>query len=70
MNDELYKLTKNTNNKTLENGIKIYVNKKWKNILVNIFINDATITNTRNSDRDDLYSLVNKKLTANNFIKS
>jgi hypothetical protein len=69
MNDELYRIKQNPNKNTLENGIKIYINKKWKNILVNISINDNTLINTKNSDRDDLYSLINKKLTANNFIK-
>jgi hypothetical protein len=68
MNDELYKINQNPNKKTLENGIKIYINKKWKNILVNIFVNDNSLFNLKNSDRDELYTLINKKLTANNFI--
>ena len=68
MNDELYKLTNNPSNKTLENGIKIYINKKWENVLVNIFVNDNTLTNLKDADRDDLYLTINKKLTAKNFI--
>ena len=70
MNNELYKITNNPNNNTLENGITIYINKKWKNILINIFINDNTLSNLSNSDRDDLYISLNKKLTAKNFIDS
>ena len=68
MNDELYKLTNNPYNKTLENGIKIYINKKWENVLVNIFVNDNTLINLTNADRDELYLTINKKLTAKNFI--
>ena len=67
MNEELYRITNNLNNKTLENGIKIYVNKKWKNVLINIFFNDNTLDNLSNSDRDELYSSLYKKLTAKNF---
>jgi hypothetical protein len=67
MNDELYKMKSNINNKTLENGIRIYVNKKWKNVLINIFVNDNTLNNLSNSDRDELYNSLYKKLTAKNF---
>ena len=39
----------------LNNGITIYINHMYQNILINISINDNTITNLSNSDRDSLY---------------
>jgi len=61
---------------TLDSGITIYINKKWKNVLVNITINDNTITSdkiimdeTRNLERDSLYVLTNGRLTTANFIR-
>jgi hypothetical protein len=45
----------------------VYVNKKWKNILVNVNISDNTMPNLRNSDRDSIYQELFKKLTAVNF---
>lgn len=84
LNDKYYIIQNNTANATLQNGINIYINKKWKNILVNISIDDNTIKNISNVDRDDLYgfslhqlgtiytnglnSPVNIKLTAANII--
>jgi hypothetical protein len=68
MNNRYYLINSNSNNSTLDNGIIIYVNKKWKNVLVNINIADNTVDNISNSDRHSLYSDLNKKLTANNFI--
>ena len=53
---------------TLDNGIKIYVNKKWKNVLINIYINDNTLSNIKNTNRDLLYNPLYNKLVANNFI--
>ena len=70
MNNKYYLIKSNTYNNTLENGINIYINKKWKNILINIVINDNTISNLRNCDRDLLYNDISKKLTAYNFISS
>jgi hypothetical protein len=69
MNNKYY-LFKSNNNSTLNNGINIYINKIWKNVLINININDNTIPNISSSDRDILYSDLNKKLTAYNFINS
>ena len=68
INNKIYLIQSNSTNSTLENGINIYINKKWKNILVNIYINDNTITNLSGVNRDDLYTDLNKKLTAINFI--
>lgn len=70
LNDEVYKIKSNSDNKTLENGIRIYINKKWKNILVNIVVNDNTLSNLENTDRDDLYKSIYSKLSAKNFIDS
>jgi hypothetical protein len=53
---------------TLDNGIVVYINKKWKNILININISDNTLPNISGVDRDIIYSDLYKKLTANNFI--
>jgi len=67
MNNRYYKYY-STNNSTLDNGITIHINKKWKNILVEIYINDITIPNISESERDLLYKDINMKLTAKNFM--
>lgn len=67
-NNNYYLITSNRTESTLDNGIKIYINKKWKNILVNIEIKDNTTPNLKNVNRDALYVDLNKKLTTNNFI--
>lgn len=75
LNNSFYLCTHNPN-LTLDNGITVYINKIFKNILVNIAINDNTInTNvknildkTRNIERDWLYDSANSRLTAANFI--
>lgn len=54
---------------TLNSGITIYINKKWKNVLVNISINDNTTLNLDNVERDVLYNDLNSRLTAANFIQ-
>ena len=69
INDSYYLLNSNTSRSTLECGINIYINKKWKNILININISDNTTIGLSNKDRDFLYNELNKKLTAFNFIK-
>ena len=68
MNNEYYQIISNPWGKTLENGINIYINEKWKHVFVNIAINDNTIGNLSGKDRDELYVSLNKKLTAMNFI--
>lgn len=57
----------NTNGSTLDNGINIYINKKYKNVLINIYVNDNTYANLSNCDRDFLYTDLYSKLTAFNF---
>ena len=66
--DNYYFCTFNSGS-TLDNGIIIYINKKWKNILVNIAINDNTTKNIDNSERDLLYVDSNFRLTAASFIR-
>lgn len=68
MNNTLYLLVANKNSSTLDNGIKIYVNKKWKNVLINIYINDNTLPDIKNTNRDLIYNSLYNKLVANNFI--
>lgn len=70
MNNKYYLINSNIRNSTLDNGLIIYINKKWKNILVNINIADNTYPNITNSERDNLYTDLYKKLTALNFINS
>lgn len=69
LNDRYYmSINESTSVSTLDNGIIIYINKKWKNILVNINISDNTYTNVSSTNRDDLYNELYKKLTATNFM--
>lgn len=68
MNGTYYLCLSNKTNSTLENGIKIYINKKWKNILVNIEINDNTLPNIKNANRDELYRKIYSKLSARSFL--
>lgn len=87
MNNRLYRCLDNNlgqKKSTLENGIVIYVNKKWKNILINIFVNDNSFTVTEeilseivfkkdylsNTNRDLIYNELFQKLTASNFIST
>lgn len=92
MNNRLYRLVERiitasdfNLNKTLDNGITVYINKKWKNILVNIYVNDNTLTSFEtnnnigtfysrdylsNVKRDSLYTEVFEKLSADNFMIS
>lgn len=70
MNNSYYLINSNMSSSTLDNGINIYINKKWKNILININISDNTIPGLVNTNRDDLYTELNEKLTAYNFIQA
>jgi hypothetical protein len=66
MNNKYY-LSLTTSN-TLDNGINVYINKKWNNILVHIYIDDNTVDNLKNVKRDEMYDIINEKITAHNFI--
>ena len=71
-------------NYSLDNGIFIIINEKFQNVLVNIYVNDNTYsksalvntitsvveTRLKNTNRDDLYTTVFEKLSANNFINA
>ena len=70
LNNRYYKCLSNINNSTLDNGVSIYINKKYKNILINIYINDNTYTKISNCDRDVLYSDIYSKITSANLINS
>ena len=70
MNNRYYLCNNNSENSTLDNGIIIYINKKWKNILLNINISDNTLPNLSEKDRDELYDDLYSKLTAFNIINS
>ncbi len=67
MNNRYYLIDDNPFSKKLDNGIIIYLNKKWKNILINIRIGDNTLPNLRNSNRDTIYKDIYSKLTAANI---
>jgi len=67
MNDSYYLCTAKSPDSTLDNNIIIYINKKWKNVLVNINIADNTYINISETNRDNLYDILYKKLTALNF---
>lgn len=69
--------------KTLDDGVNIYINKKFKNVLINIYVNDNTfasaisqigewiVTNNKisNVNRDNLYNKLLYKLTAANLFE-
>ena len=69
MNNMYYLSKSNLNNSTLDNGIIIYINELYKNILININISDNTLLDF-NTERDNLYYNMYSKLTAANFIKA
>ena len=70
LNDNYY--TDITGNSELNNGINIYINKKWKNILVHIYSSDGIIEPNLiyNSRRDNLYKTELQQLSAANFIET
>ena len=70
MNNEYYLVLDNPLEETLNSGIDIHIDKKFKNVLVNIYINDNTMPLLRNINRDDLYIDINQRLTLRNFIDS
>lgn len=70
MNNSYYVCTGNPGLDTLENGICVYVHKKWRNVLVNVYVNDNTLGNLSNADRDTLYDSKYSNLTAQNLISA
>lgn len=70
LNDNYYLINSNSSNSTLDNGVVIYVNKKWKNILININVSDNTTPLLSGVNRDDIYRNLYKKFTAINFINA
>lgn len=64
-NDNLY--IDRIGNSSLDNGINIYINKKWNNILVNIYFND-NMSDVYDVNREDLYKGDLQQLVASNFI--
>jgi len=70
MNSNYYICVTSDNESILNNGIKVYINKRWRNVLINIYINDNTLPNLKNSDRDLLYNELYQNLIALNFINS
>ncbi len=67
INNYYYLCNSNTNNSFLDNGINVYINNIYKNILINIYINDNTLPNISNTERDNLYSNLYSNLTTYNF---
>ena len=84
LNNEIYLCVGNDGNaidNSLDDGVNIYINKKYKNILLNIYVNDNTFTNARleldqwiffddkiaNVNRDELYKKLLYKFTASNL---
>ena len=69
-NNKLWVANSTGNNKaTWDNGVSIYINKKWKNILLHVYSNDSTIKNMYNESRELLYNERNTHLTAANVIE-
>lgn len=53
----------------MEGGIKIYINKKFKNVLVRIEVSDTSLK-VSNINRDDMYNRSFSDVTAFNFINA
>jgi hypothetical protein len=68
MNGRYYLSTNSSSNSTLDNGINVYFDERWKNILINIYVNDNTLSPISFIERDNMYSDVFTKLSANNYI--
>lgn len=68
-NNHYYMVISNQNNEKLDNGIEIFINKKWKNILIFININDNTLK-VSNKKRTDMYTSLYTKMSGLNFINS
>lgn len=67
-NNRYYYCSSTASNATLENGANVYINNTNKEILLHIYINDNTYNNVKNVERDQLYTDIYSKLTANNIM--
>lgn len=70
LNNSFYVCTGNPGLDTLESGICVYIHKKWRNVLVNVYVNDNTLGMLSNADRDLLYRSTYANLTANNLVNA
>ena len=68
INNTYYLCCSNDNNSSMSDGIDIYVNYDYQNILINIYNNDNTLPYISNADRDLLYNNLYNKLCSTNFI--
>ena len=73
--DDANKFTVQNSSNGLEFSYSVWIyiqdwTRGWKNILVNIAINDNTLPNISNTNRDDIYQDLYSKLTAFNFIEA
>lgn len=93
MNGKLYQCVSNDTgsippsdtivNVSLDNGVYVIINEKFKNILINIYVNDNTYSdvvessptiwdvsknNVSNTNRDDIYTTIYSKLSSNNLM--
>lgn len=66
MNNRYYLSNNIRSVETLDNGIVVHINKKYKNILINIKINDNSLE--IGGERDTFYNDLYSNLTAFNFI--
>lgn len=53
----------------LDDGINIYINHKWKNVLINIYSNDGLFeSGIKGANREILYQIPSSKFSAKNFM--
>lgn len=70
-NDVYYLCIDNIYNKTLDNGIVVYINNIFKNVLINIYINDDTYDDEVCAERYNLYyNKIYSKLTSTNIVNT
>lgn len=68
INNRYYRCISNSNKETLQNGITVYINKAFKNILINISFDDNTLPYLSNADRDSIYNDMYSTISAFNFM--
>jgi hypothetical protein len=58
-----------TTTRKLDDGVNIYINKKHKNVLINIYSNDGIFESfIKNASREDMYDNIASKFIAYNFM--